>query len=171
MKLDAALDASATIPAICIVNSLDGTIVLETSIPTDPEAIFGVLELYAPQLYLVGHEATGWSAWLHRELEARGMPMVLLETHHSAPMTGGAAQQDRPQRRPRPGATGALALIRAGAHQERCGHPDKLFLALRRALERKLMDIETEVWHSLKMFGLMPASASSAPRLSPASAT
>jgi len=27
-----------------------------------------------------------WSAWLHRELEARGLPMVLLETHPAARM-------------------------------------------------------------------------------------
>ncbi|MER9952490.1 hypothetical protein [Mesorhizobium sp. M0047] len=31
----------------------------------------------------------------------------------------------------------------------------KLLLAHRRTLKRKLMDIETEVRHSLKMFGLM----------------
>ncbi|MER9952491.1 transposase [Mesorhizobium sp. M0047] len=73
-------------PAICIVNSHDGTIVLEPSVPSDPDAIFGVLEPYARRLHPVGHEATGWSAWLHHELEARGIPMVLLETHHSARM-------------------------------------------------------------------------------------
>ncbi|WP_411969343.1 hypothetical protein [Mesorhizobium sp. B283B1A] len=64
----------------------DGTVVLEMSTPTDANAIFGVLEPYAPRLHLVGYEATGWSAWLHRELQARGMPMVLLEMHHAARM-------------------------------------------------------------------------------------
>src|SRR5467141_1679767 len=79
MKLDAALDTSATTTAICVVNSRDGAILLETTVTTDPGAIFGVLEPYVSRLHLVGHEATSWSAWLHRELEARGVPMVLLE--------------------------------------------------------------------------------------------
>jgi len=86
MKLDAALDTSATTTAICVVNSRDGAIVLETTVPTDPKAIFRALVPFLPRLHLVGHEATSWSAWLQRELEARGVPMVLLETHHTARM-------------------------------------------------------------------------------------
>jgi hypothetical protein len=78
MQYHAALDTSATTTAICVVRSQDGEIALETSVTTDPEAIWRVLKPYADRLLLVGHEATGWSAWLHRELEARGLPMVLL---------------------------------------------------------------------------------------------
>ena len=37
MKLDAALDTSATTTAICVVNSRDGAVVLETSVTTDPD--------------------------------------------------------------------------------------------------------------------------------------
>jgi transposase len=69
MKLDAALDTSATTTAICIVNNRDGELVLETTVPTEPDAIFRVLKPYLPWLHLVGHEATSWSAWLHHELE------------------------------------------------------------------------------------------------------
>jgi hypothetical protein len=41
----------------------------------------------------VGHEAGGLSPWLHRELQALGLPMVLLETPRY-----GASQQDRQRR-------------------------------------------------------------------------
>ncbi|WP_156949290.1 hypothetical protein [Mesorhizobium sp. WSM1293] len=69
-----------------LINGRDGTVVLEMSAPTDANAIFDVLGPCASRLHLVGHEATGWSAWLHREPSARGMPMVHLETHHAARM-------------------------------------------------------------------------------------
>ncbi|SFU16148.1 transposase [Mesorhizobium sp. YR577] len=103
------LDATTTTTAICIVNRRAGTIVVETGVPTDPDATFGVLEPYASTLHLVGHEATGWSAWLHRELEARGMPMVLLETHHSARML--EAQLNKTDRND---ARGLAQLVRSG---------------------------------------------------------
>jgi len=142
--LDAALDTSATTTAICIVNSRDGAVVLETCVTTDPDAIFGVLEPYLPRLHLVGHEATGWAAWLHRELEARGVPMVLLETHHSARML--EAQRNKTDRND---ARGLAQLVRSGwfkpVHaKSNEANRMKLLLAHRRVLKRKLMDIEME---------------------------
>lgn len=155
MKLDAALDTSATTTAICVVNSRDGAVVLETSVTTDPDAISAALAPYAARLHLVGHEATSWSAWLHRELEARGIPMVLLETHHSARML--EAQRNKTDRND---ARGLAQLVRSGwfkpVHAKSDGaNRMKLLLAHRRTLKRKLLDIENEVRQSLKMFGLM----------------
>lgn len=155
MKLDAALDTSATTTAICVMNSRDGTIVLETIVPTDPDAIFRALEPYAARLHLVGHEATSWSAWLHRELEVRGIPMVLLETHHAARML--EAQRNKTDKND---ARGLAQLVRSGwfkpVHAKSDGaNRMKLLLAHRRTLKRKLLDIENEVRQSLKMFGLM----------------
>jgi len=155
MKLSAALDTSATTTALCIVNSRDGSIVLETTVPTDPESIFLVLEPYLPRLQRVGHEATSWSAWLHRELERRGVPMVLLETHHTARML--EAQRNKTDKND---ARGLAQLVRSGWFKPVHAKSDasnrlKLLLAHRRTLKRKLMDIENEVRQSLKMFGLM----------------
>jgi transposase len=109
MKLDAALDTSATTTAICIVNSRDGSVVLEATVPSKPDAIFRVLEPYLPQLHLVGHEATSWSAWLHHELEMHGLPMVLLETHHAARML--EAQRNKTDKND---ARGLAQLVRSG---------------------------------------------------------
>jgi len=155
MKLDAALDTSATTTALCIVNSRDGSIVLETTVTTDPEAIFGVLEPYLPRLHLVGHEATTWSSWLHRELEALGVPMVLLETLHASRML--EAQRNKTDKND---ARGLAQLVRSGwfkpVHaKSREANRMKLLLAHRRTLKRKLLDIENEVRQSLKMFGYM----------------
>ena len=155
MKLDAALDTSATTTAICVVNSRDGAIVLETTVPTNPKAIFRALEPFLPRLHLVGHEATGWSAWLQRQLEARGVPMVLLETHHTARML--EAQRNKTDKND---ARGLAQIVRSGWFKPVHAKSDasnrmKLLLAHRRTLKRKLMDIENEIRQSLKMFGLM----------------
>ena len=155
MKLHAALDTSATTTALCIVNGRDGSIVLETTVTTNPEAIFLVLKPYLPRLQRVGHEATSWSAWLHRELEASGVPMVLLETHHTARML--EAQRNKTDKND---ARGLAQLVRSGWFKPVHAKSDasnriKLLLAHRRTLKRKLMDIENEVRQSLKMFGLM----------------
>lgn len=82
MTYDAALDTSATTTAICVVSSRTGEIVLESSVITDPDAIFAVLAPYLPRLHLVRHEATTWSAWLHGALEARGVARKLAVIMH-----------------------------------------------------------------------------------------
>ncbi len=155
MKLDAALDTSATTTAICVVNSRDGAVVIETTVPTDPDAIFRALEPFLPKLQRVGHEATTWSAWLDRELRARGVPMVLLETRHAAAVL--AAQRNKTDKND---ARGLAHLVRSGwfrtVHvKSEDSHRLKLLLVHRRTLKRKLMDIENEVRQSLKAFGLM----------------
>lgn len=53
MKLDAAFDTSATRTTICIVNSHHGSVVLETSAPTDPYDLNRVLAPYPPRLHRV----------------------------------------------------------------------------------------------------------------------
>lgn len=155
MTLDAALDTSATTSALCIVRSDDGATVFETEIPTEPEAIFRALKPFLPKLRRVGHEATTWSAWLHRELSARGVPMVLLETRHAAAVL--AAQRNKTDKND---ARGLAQLVRSGwfkpVHvKSEESNRVKLLLAHRRTLKRKLLDIENEVRQSLKLFGFM----------------
>jgi hypothetical protein len=54
--------------------------VLDSSVITDPDAIFGVLAPYLPRLHLVGHEATTWSARLHGTPFRRGADADLAPT-------------------------------------------------------------------------------------------
>ncbi len=155
MKLDAAFDTAAATTAICIVNSRDGAVVLETSAPTDPDALYRVLEPYLPRLQRVGLEAGAWSPWLYRELVARGVPMVLLETRHAA-----AALKAQRNKTDKNDARGLAQLVRSGwfktVHvKSEESHRLKLLLAHRRTLKRKLLDIENEVRHSMKAFGFM----------------
>lgn len=155
MTYDAALDTSATTTALCVVTSRDGTVVFETTVPTDPEAIALALQPFGGRLRKVGHEATTWSSWLHRALEDLGVPMVLLETRHAAAVL--AAQRNKTDRND---ARALAQLVRSGwfkpvhvkSHE---ANRIKLLLAHRRTLKRKLLDIENEVRQSLKLFGYM----------------
>src|SRR5690349_7025308 len=70
MTLVAALDVSTTSSALCVVDRLDGRIVFETSVASEPDAIAAALEVYRSRLQLVGHEAGALAPWLHRELQA-----------------------------------------------------------------------------------------------------
>ena len=62
MQYHAALDTSATTTAICVVKAKDGEIALETSVTTDPEAI--------------------WQARRRRRMMLDGVSLVAPETGH-----------------------------------------------------------------------------------------
>ena len=68
MKYDAALDVGVSKSALCVISSEDGSIILETTVETEPERIAAALAPYANRLRRVGHEAGSLSPWLHREL-------------------------------------------------------------------------------------------------------
>ena len=84
MKYDAVLDISTSKSAVGVLNRQDGAVVLETTVQTDATAILAALKPCVGRLHLVGHEAGGLSPWLHRELQALGLPIVLLQTRHAA---------------------------------------------------------------------------------------
>jgi transposase len=154
MKLSAALDTSTTKTAICVVNSRDGSVVFEATVATDPAIIFEALAPYRPRLDRVGHEAGAVAPWLHRELTAFGLPMVLLETRHAA-----AALDVQRNKTDKKDARGLAHLVRSGwyrpVHVKSVeSHKLRLLLGHRRTLKRKLRDLENEIRHSLKVFGL-----------------
>ena len=116
---------------------------LETTVPTDPDDLYRVLAPYLPRLHRVGLEAGGWSPWLYRELVARGVPVVLLETRHAA-----AALKPQRNKTDRNGARGLALLVRSGWYQtvhvkSEDTNQLKFLLAPRRTLKRKLLASRT----------------------------
>src|SRR3954447_6124405 len=73
----AGLDVSLATTAICVVDE-KGDVVLEVSVPTDPEAIAAVLVPHAPSR--LGLEAGPMSEWLHSGLALCGLEATLMET-------------------------------------------------------------------------------------------
>jgi len=137
-----------------VVASEDGSIVLETTVETEPAAIAAALAPYANRLRRVGHEAGALSPLLHRELQGLGLPMVLLETRHAHGVL--KAQRNKTDKND---ARGLAQIVRSGwckvVHvKSETSHRLKYLLAGRRLLKRKLLDIENEIRQSLKAFGV-----------------
>jgi transposase len=119
--------------------------VFEVSVATDPAIIFGALAPFLPRLDRVGHEAGSVASWLHRELTALGLPMVLLETRHAA-----AAVDAQRNKIDKNDARGLAHLVRSGWYRpvhikSEESHKLRLLLGHRCTLKRKLLDIENEV--------------------------
>jgi transposase len=75
----AGLEVSIDVTAVCVVDD-QGAVVMQCSVPTEPEAIAKALAPFATTLKRAEHEAGSLSPWLHPELKALGVPVVCLET-------------------------------------------------------------------------------------------
>jgi transposase len=154
MKFDAALDVAVSKSSLCVVSSEDGSIVFETTVETEPQSIAEALKPYASRLRRLGHEAGSLAPWLHRELQALGLPVVLLETRHAHSVL--KAQRNKTDKND---ARGLAQIVRCGWYKvvhvkSEASHQLKFLLAARRSLKRKLLDIENQIRHSLKAFGI-----------------
>jgi transposase len=153
MELFVGLDVSVEETAICVVDTA-GTVVLETSVITEPEAIAAELAPFARRLRRVGHEAGALSPWLQPGLKALGLPAICLETRHVRAAM--AAQRNKTDAKD---ALGIAHIVRTGwfktAHvkTEEC-YRLRLLLTQRRNLKRKFLDLENSIRHSLKAFGV-----------------
>jgi len=114
MKFDAALDVAVSKSSLCVVSSEDGSIVFETTVETEPESIAEALKPYASRLRRLGHEAGSLAPWLHRELQALGFPVVLLETRHAHSVL--KAQRNKTDKND---ARGLAQIVRSGWYKGR----------------------------------------------------
>jgi transposase len=153
MEYFAGLDVAMEESAVCVVDG-DGDIVLETSVATDPDALFAALKRYLPRLRRVGHEAGSLSPWLQVELKRRGIPAICLEAWHAR-----AALSAMRNKTDKADARGLAQIVRAGWFREvhvksEESYRLRLLLTQRRNLKRKFLDIENAIRHSIKTFGL-----------------
>ena len=153
MEHFAGLDVAMEETAVCVVDG-DGTILLETNVPTDPEKIALTLAPYGKTLRNTGHEAGSLSPWLHPALEDLGVPIVCLEARHvRAAMAAQRNKTDQHDAR-------ALAqIVRTGWFRQvhiksQESYRLRLLLTQRRNLKQKHLDIENSIRHSLKAFGI-----------------
>lgn len=153
MRYFAGLDVAMTSSALCIVDET-GTIVLETSVETTPEAIAEALKPYCQSLVKLGHETGSLAPWLHKELTALGWPIVCLEAAHAR-----AALSSMRNKTDRNDARGLAQILRTGWYRSVHIKSDasyrlRLLLTARRNIKRKFLDIENTIRHSLKAFGI-----------------
>ena len=153
MEYFAGLDVAMEETSICVVDQ-EGRVVLETSVATDPDAIFEALKTYVRSLRRVGHEAGSLSPWLQVELKQRGLAAICLEAWHAR-----AALSAMRNKTDKADARGIAHIVRTGWFREvhvksEESYGLRLLLTQRRNLKRKFLDIENAIRHSIKTFGL-----------------
>lgn len=153
MRYFAGLDVGIKSSSLCVVDDT-GTIILETSVETTPEAIAETLSPYRKTLAKLGHETGSLAPWLHKELAALGWPIVCLEAAHAR-----AALSSMRNKTDRNDARGLAHILRTGWYRSVHIKSDasyrlRLLLTARRSIKRKFLDIENTIRHSLKAFGI-----------------
>lgn len=153
MRTFAGLDVAFKSSVLCVVDE-QGGIVMECSVETTPEAICKALKPYRASLQRLGHETGSLAPWLHKELKARGLPIVCLEAAHAR-----AALSAMRNKTDRNDARGLAHILRTGWYRSVHIKSDesyrlRLLLTARRNIKRKFLDIENTIRHSLKAFGI-----------------
>lgn len=159
MRIFAGLDVALNSTSLCLVDET-GTIILEATVETTPQAICTALKPYRANLQQLGHETGSLAPWLHKELKARGLPVVCLEAAHAR-----AALSAMRNKTDRNDARGLAHILRTGWYRSVHIKSDesyllRLLLTARRNIKRKFLDIENTIRHSLKAFGIRLANIS-----------
>ena len=159
MEHYAGLDVSLELSSVCIVDER-GTIVRETKVPSEPEALIGFLRGQQLKMAGVGLEAGPLSQWLHAGLTAAGFETVLLETRHvKAALSAMTVKTDRRDAR------GIAQLLRLGwyrpVHAKSVSAQEvRSLLTARKLIQAKLLDVESGIRGVLRGFGLKVGSIS-----------
>lgn len=153
MEHYAGLDVSLELTSVCIVD-VQGGIVCEAKVASEPEALIGFLRARELPIARVGLEAGPLSQWLHAGMVAAGFEAVLLETRHvKAALSAMTVKTDRRDAR------GIAQLLRLGwfrpVHAKSVGAQEvRTLLTARKLMQAKLLDIESGIRGLLRGFGL-----------------
>jgi transposase len=149
----AGLDVSLELSSMCIVDER-GTIVRETKVASEPEALIRFLRAQELPVVRVGLEAGPLSQWLHAGLVAAGFEVVLLNTRHvKAALSAMTVKTDKRDAR------GIAQLLRLGwyrpVHAKSASAQEvRSLLTARKLMQAKLLDVECSIRGVLRGFGL-----------------
>jgi transposase len=154
MDLYVGLDVALKESSLCVIDT-DGKNVREAKIPTDPAVLCQELEAHRGQLSRIGIEASSIGVWLHRELNAAGLPVILVEARHMrSSLSAMRNKTDRTDAR------GIAQMMRLGWYRAvhvKNVETQKLrtLLSNRKLLKRKLVDMENHIRGALRVYGLL----------------
>src|SRR6516162_3369395 len=152
MTLFVGLDVSVRETAVCIVDDA-GKVVREQKVPTEPDDIVRLLASIGEDYGRVG--AGPLSQWLVNGLTAAGLPVVCVETRHMMALL--KAQQIN--KSDRNDARGIAQMMRVGLFKPvhvktQMAQQQRMLLTSRKLLQRKLLDVESDLRGTLRNFGL-----------------
>ena len=153
MKHFVGLDVSVKETSICVVKG-DGAVILQTRVPSEPQAIVDVLAGPSLAIERIGLEAGPLSEWLYAGLVEAGLPAICVETRHMH-----AALSAQINKTDRNDALGIAQMMRVGLYKAvhvktPASQRRRVLLTSRKLLQRKVQDLENELRGILKTFGL-----------------
>jgi transposase len=153
MEAHVGLDVSVEATSVCIVDQ-DGKKLFEDSVASEPEALCLALKAYVVDVVRIGIEASSLGIWLARELKAEGLPVTVVETRHMRSAL--SAMRNKTDRND---AHGIAQMMRMGwfrsVHVKLVDTQRlKSFLASRRLIKRKLIDLQNHIRGALRAHGL-----------------
>ena len=148
------LDVSVEETAVCVVDDV-GQVISEHKVPTEPDDIAVLLTSVGEDYVRVGIEAGPLSQWLVNGLSETGLPMVCVETRHMKALL--KAQQIN--KSDRNDARGIAQMMRVGLFKPvhvktLAAQEQRMLLTSRKLIQRKLLDIESDMRGTLRNFGL-----------------
>jgi transposase len=157
----AGLDVSVKATSVCVIDDA-GKVVLEQRAPSEPADIIAVLTSLGVSFGRIGIEAGPLSQWLVNGLMAAELPMVCVETRHMKALL--TAQQI--SKTDRNDARGIAQMMRVGLFKPvhvktLVAQEHWMLLTSRKLLQRKLLDVESDLRGTLRNFGLKVGAVSS----------
>jgi transposase len=159
MEYYVGLDVGLEETSLCIIDSESKT-VREVKVSTEPAAIRCALEGYADRLSRIGVEASSLGLWLYRELQAGGLPIIVVEARHMR-----VSLSTMRNKTDRNDARGIAQMMRLGwfraVHVKNVEMQKmRTLLTNRKLLKRKLVDIENHIRGALRTYGLLVGAVS-----------
>jgi transposase len=157
----AGLDVSVKATSVCVVDDT-GKVFLEQKVPTELGDIIAVLSSLGMCFGRIGIEAGPLSQWLVNGLIAADLPVICVETRHMKALL--VAQQI--SKTDRNDARGIAQMMRVGLFKPvhvktLVAQEQRMLLTSRKLLQRKLLDVESDLRGTLRNFGLRVGAVSS----------
>ena len=148
------LDVSVKETSVCVVDDA-GKVILEQKVPTEPADIIALLTSLGVSYGRIGIEAGPLSQWLVNALTAAELPVICVETRHMKALL--TAQQIN--KTDRNDARGIAQMMRVGLFKPvhvktLVAQEQRMLLTSRKLLQRKLLDLESDLRGTLRNFGL-----------------
>ena len=148
------LDVSVKETSVCVVDDT-GKVILEQKVATEPTDIIALLSSLGVTYGRIGIEAGPLSQWLVNALTAAGLPVICVETRHMKALL--TAQQVN--KTDRNDARGIAQMMRVELFKPvhvktLVAQEQRMLLTSRKLLQRKLLDLESDLRGTLRNFGL-----------------
>src|SRR5271166_5203007 len=154
MTLFAGLDVSVRETSVCVVDEA-GKVLAERKVATEPDDLIELLRSISSEYGRIGLEAGPLSQWLVNGLTAAGLPVVCVESRHMMALLK-AQQVNKSDRNDSRGIAQMMrvGLFKAVQVKTQLAQEQRMLLSSRKLVQRKLLDVESDLRGTLRNFGL-----------------